>query len=1534
MSLPGKHEPVDVYFRADTMDIEGESVGMSSKTMSGSAEYVVEPSLRRRLLLAALTVLVFAFAVSSASAGLYHPLVGSFGGNETPAGNMFSFGVAVDNSSSASAGDVYVSERINKVVNKFSASGSYISQLTGPPSELFVGTFAQDAVNASGDLFVGDTAGHVVDEFDPSGAYLSQFQVPGEVWAVAVNSAAELLVAAGDTVYKYDPATSSLSTFASGTPGGGFGRAFGVAVDNDPSSPAFGDVYVVDGASKAVDVFDSSGTYLSQLTGTSSGAFQSVARDAVDPASGNLYMTAGKAIDEFSPTGVYMTKIEIPSGGQAASVAVNTTSGEVYADGVNKVDIFGPAVIIPDATVSVATGIQPTEAVLHGHVDPAGGGEITSCEFEYGTSPSYGETLPCSPAAPYSLPTDVSAGVSGLAPSSSYYYRLAVGNANGVAHSEEGTFETPGPPTIGEQSVVAVTRTTATLQAQMNPHGLETTYHFEYGPTAAYGTSVPIPDGNAGSGSTYEGVSAEITGLTLGGTYHYRLVATNSAGVVNGPDSTFATEPVANVENELWLADPHDVTLKAKVEDFGTPSECEVEYVSEAQFVSSGYASPTILLCTPQQLAGKQGELHTIARPKGLEANTTYHFRFLVSNQYGEERSEDQTFTTFGFAAFSFEDLGQEAHPYTQAGGHPYELRTNIELNTTTDQAGRVGPSGTVKDIKVHLPAGLIGNPQATQKCTRFESEQKRCSGAAQIGFVTVVLSEGSEADALFNLVPPHGVAAEFGVRFNKLSNAFIDGSVRTGTDYGLDADSLHITTLVPVVGVQVAIWGVPADPSHDQERNCGKNAMGYETPCSANVPLRPFLTNPTSCAGPLSASAQADAYQAPGEFAQLSAQVPAMTGCERLRFTPTIRVQPESSAADSPTGMHVDLHIPQEESPTGLAEADLKDASVSLPLGMTVNPSGASGLAGCSEAQIEVNGPAPAKCPDASKIGSVELSSPLVDHPLMGSVFVAQQGNAGTAQGSNRFGSLLALYIGIDDPQTGVVLKLAGSVKLDPVTGKLTATFDENPQLPFEDLKLDFFGGRRAALATAPTCGSYAASASLDSWAAPNTEVTPFVEPFTIGSGPEGAACAPPGFAPVLTAGTQSNRAGGFSPFTLSLTRNDGEQRLNTVSTTLPPGLAGLVSKVPECGEAQANAGTCSAASQIGHVTVADGVGSDPVVLPQSGEPQDPVYLTGPYEGAPFGLAFVVRAQAGPFDLGTEVVRARIMVDPHTARVTVVSDPIPTILQGVPLDVRRIDVTIDREGFVFNPTSCEPMQVDGMIGSTEGASANVSSRYQAAGCQTLSFKPSFKVSTQGSTSKKGGASLDVKVGSSSGQANIAKVHVTLPKQLPSRLDTLKLACRESVFAANPALCPVGSDVGTATAITPILSSRLTGPVYLVSHGGAAFPDLEVVLQGEGVTLILDGKTNIKNGITTSSFDTVPDAPIGSFELKLPEGQHSVLAAPGGKLCATKLAMPTTLQAQDGALIKRSTTITVTGCPRHKAKAHKTAKKGRSRAGH
>jgi hypothetical protein len=878
----------------------------------------------------------------------------------------------------------------------------------------------------------------------------------------------------------------------------------------------------------------------------------------------------------------------------------------------------------------------------------------------------------------------------------------------------------------------------------------------------------------------------------------------------------------------------------------------------------------------------------------------------------------------------------------TQAGSHPFQVTSTIALNQSAEKPFQ--PS-LPKDLHFRLPAGLVGNPTPFLQCSDaafshlVQFSFNECPADTAIGVAIVTIDEPGDIGLvtlpvpLFNLQPTRGEPARFG--FNVLGNpVLLDTSVRTGGDYGVDVDVDNITELPAFLAARVTFWGTPGDPRHDASR--GWNCLTGSGTCSplGEAKPPPFLTLPTSCASPsFETSATADSWAHPGAFTTPTVyslldglgEPVGIDGCNRLPFEPSISVAPDGQNASTPTGLSVALKVPQEAILTanGLAQSDVKDTTVTLPEGVQLSPAAADGLLSCSLGQIALEEDGSPSCPEASKVGTVEIKSPLLPEPLEGAAYLA-------AQTANPFGSLVALYIVAEDPVAGVVVKFAGKVSPDPVTGQLVSTFENTPPLPFSELKLHFFGSARAPLTTPALCGSYTTRAVI----APSSGDAP-AEPtstFNITAGPNGSPCADPRpFDPGFQAGTTSIQAGGYTPLTLTMSRPDADQTLAGLSVQFPPGLVGSLSKVTLCPEPQASTGECPEGSLIGHTVVSAGLGNSPFTV-EGGK----VFITGPYKGAPFGLSILNPAKAGPFNLGYVVVRAKIEVDPTTAALHIVSDPLPTIKDGIPLQIQHVNVTVDKPEFTFNPTDCNAMKLTGTMTSTEGASASVETPFQVTNCASLAFKPAFSVSTSSKTSRVDGASLAVKLTFPSApagtQANIAKVKVELPKQLPSRLTTLQKACTEAVFDTNPEGCPAASRVGAAVATTPILAGGLSGPAYFVSHGGAKFPELIVVLKGEnGVTVDLHGETYIsKTGITSSTFNTVPDVPVGSFELKLPEGPYSALAALGN-LCKQKLAMPTEFAAQNGATIHQSTKITVTGCPKSthvkrkkESKKHKT----------
>jgi hypothetical protein len=704
----------------------------------------------------------------------------------------------------------------------------------------------------------------------------------------------------------------------------------------------------------------------------------------------------------------------------------------------------------------------------------------------------------------------------------------------------------------------------------------------------------------------------------------------------------------------------------------------------------------------------------------------------------------------------------------------------------------------------------------------------------------------------------------------------------------------------------------------------------------------------------------QAQSWLPGASFLEAQVESPVGLGnCGAQPFSPSIDVEPEQHVGNTPTGLDVSVKLPQTTTleSGGLAESAVKDTTVTLPAGVLLSPSAANGLQACPESsngsyegvgftgyqkfhpdeataetptftntfrfsREEPEGPGGAKiepsCPDGSKVGTVSIHTPDLPNPLTGDVYLA-------AQTANPFGSLLAIYIVAEEKASKTLVKLAGEISPDPTTGQISTTFRHTPQVPFDDLSLHLFGEGegRASVTTPPLCSAENRTSGLFTpWSTRETISAALVAPFTITSGAEGSGCptARP-FSPTLEAGTENTQAGGFTPFALTLQRPDADQEPTSLAVHLPPGIAGILASVELCDEADANAGTCPAGSLIGEATATAGLGSNPFT-----ETGGQVFITEKYAGAPFGLSIVIPTKAGPFDFGNVVTRSTISVDPNTAAITINTPDFPTMVDttthdtGVPVQLKQIHVVVDRPNFQFNPTNCKQMAIVGDLTGKEGGTASPSSRFAATNCAALPFKPKLTAGVGGKASKLNGASLTVKLQSAGlGQANIEKVFLTLPKALPSRLTTIQKACRDTVFEVNPAACDEGSVIGYATIHTPVLKSALSGPAYLVSHGNAGFPDVEFVLQGEGVKIVLDGKTDIKKGITYSRFESAPDAPFTTFETVLPTGPHSALTAnvpekANYNLCGTKLEMPTEITAQNGAVIKQTTQIAISNC--------------------
>jgi hypothetical protein len=857
-------------------------------------------------------------------------------------------------------------------------------------------------------------------------------------------------------------------------------------------------------------------------------------------------------------------------------------------------------------------------------------------------------------------------------------------------------------------------------------------------------------------------------------------------------------------------------------------------------------------------------------------------------------------------------DTGPASAFYTQAAGHPDYGITDFEFASREAPLNASEPEGNVRDVRVDLPPGLAVNPEAVPQCSEAALQASNCPAGSQVGEDeargTAELTLGvkttlTEKFPVYNMQRKPGEPARFGVEIKVAllgvdDQSYLEGGIswhheaETGENSGVTSGDYHeffkiseLPKTPEIVESKLIFWGKP----HEH---------------SAAAPNNTFLTLPSACSGKQITHLHVDSYENPGSFLAYANETPVgATGCGSLEYKPTAVFNQETTQSDEPDGGEVVVHVPQSTSePSRPNSPDLESAEATLPEGMTINPAAAHGLESCTSEQAGMGSGNPVACPAASRIGTVTVTAPgLPPGALNGGIYLARQESQEPESGRQ-----FHLFLLAEAPQYGVGVRLEGQVRANRQTGRLTATVTASPQVPFEDFTLKFNGGPRAPLANPLTCGTAYFEAALTPYSGGTAALTasPFV---TDANGHSGACPSPLPFSLDQSTQNTSPSAGAFTAYTFSLTRGDGRQYLSALSTVLPPGLLGAIPSVTLCGEPQATAGSCAAASQIGTATVAVGAGSEPYVL------TGPVFLTGPYNGQPYGLSIPIAAVAGPFNFGTVVTRAAIGVDPHSGRV-IVTSTLPSIVAGVPLRLKTVSVAVNRPDFLFNPTNCSALATESALTSTFGATQSLASPFQVGNCTALPFKPSFKVSTSSKTSKPIGASLQVHLTSPAHQANIHSVSVTLPKQLSARLTTLQQACSEATFAANPRDCPNGAKVGSAAVRTPVLPGKLLGTAYLVSHGGAAFPDLDLVLEGDGgVRVVLVGNTNIGGGVTSSTFAAIPDVPIASFTLSLPSGPNSALSA-SGKLCGSSLLMPTTIVAQSGAVIKQNTKVAVSGC--------------------
>jgi hypothetical protein len=884
----------------------------------------------------------------------------------------------------------------------------------------------------------------------------------------------------------------------------------------------------------------------------------------------------------------------------------------------------------------------------------------------------------------------------------------------------------------------------------------------------------------------------------------------------------------------------------------------------------------------------------------------------------------------------------------TQAASHPGSLTTSFSFSRAfQSQSGQPQLPNTVeqgvKQIVADLPPGLIGDATVTPTCpltgidnkVGFAPELPECPASSRVGSLVLFEGTGSIATelAIFNMTPERGHAAEFSVYLPSLqkSTVLYADVVGSGADTHVRVISAPQASVVPVAGLSLAFFGNPARID--------------ETPLAPAA----FFTAPADCGAPgFTSELHIDSWEHPGRtlpdgnpdlsdprWKSTSTVSPPVTGCEFLQFKPTVSFKPESTSSDSPTGLGVNIHVPQNEDPNGLATPPLREATVTLPKGLAVNPSSADGLAGCTPAQIAAETNDPGTCPQASQIGEIEISTPLLEHPLPGKVYLGTPECAPCSNADAAAGKLVKLYIEVNDPVSGVIVKLPGSGSLDPASGQITASFKENPQLPFEDLNLSFKGGPRATLTTPPTCGHYTTTTDLKPWSAPQSgpDATP-QSSFDLNSGPGGSACpsSEAGLSnkPAFEAGTVTPIAGAYSPFVLKLSREDGSQRFGSLEATLPEGLVGRLAGTPYCpdaaiaaaagrsGAAEKASSSCPAASEVGTVNVGAGSGTPFYV-------QGKAYLAGPYKGAPISLVIITPAVAGPFDLGTVVVRSALFVNEYSAQVRAVSDPIPSILAGIPLDVRTIALQLNRPDFTLNPSSCEAKEITGTLTSTVGQSAALKNRFQVGACNALEFKPGLKIALNGQTRRIGHPALKAVLTYPKGQnANVRRALVNLPGSEFLDQGNLNKICTKPVLQAGK--CPTTTIYGKAKAWTPLLEKPLEGPVYLVGGFGFKLPALVAELNGQ-IRVLLVGKVDSgKNKGIRNTFEAVPDAPVSRFVLEMKGGKKYGLLENSQNICKHQQKAIAKFTAQNGKTYDTEPVIQVS-CGKGKKKHSKAAPK-------
>ncbi len=832
-------------------------------------------------------------------------------------------------------------------------------------------------------------------------------------------------------------------------------------------------------------------------------------------------------------------------------------------------------------------------------------------------------------------------------------------------------------------------------------------------------------------------------------------------------------------------------------------------------------------------------------------------------------------------ACFGLEEV-KASLSTTQAGAHP-DLSFSFDI--AKDPASEPNVFGlkdgyaSTRDIRFELPPGLVGDPNVLgvpQQCTveellSYGEPGGGCPNGSQVGLSTIYAYGLSQTftEPVYMMAPPGGdVVARVGT-IAGIYPTFIDFRVRSEGDYGLNAEVSEATAAARLIRLDTTTWGVPVAPAHDKERCTPKEAffgcvISPERPPGSR-PLS-FLTNPTRCGVPLEMRVAASSWVEPDRFDTKTASFPEISGCDKLPFGPALTVNPTNHHTSNPTGLDITIRLPASDGVNVLEPSQTRDIRIDLPPGIAINPGSADGLATCSVAQVRFGERVGAECPDAATMASTEFEVGGLSRRLKGAIYLREP----------EPGNLFRIWIVADD--LGAHVKLPGQLEVDKETGQIHSVVLENPQVPLREAKLLFKSGFRAPLMTPHTCGTYLTHYEFVPWSG-----TSPVAGNTAMSIDEG--CDTGGFKPKLSAGSTDAQGGAFSPFVFMIAREDSEQNIEGLNVSLPRGLAASFAGIAHCEGADAETGHCPAASRIGKTVVADGAGPNPLWVPQPGKDPTAIYLAGPYKGAPFSIVAVVPAQAGPFDLGLEVVRSAVFVDPNTAQATAKADPLPQIIEGIPITYRTINVQLDRPHFSLNPTSCAQKQTEATLTSAEGALAHPSSPFAASDCASLGFKPKLSFRLSGATHRGAHPSLKATLRARRGDANIASTQVTLPHSEFLDQGHIRTVCTRVQFAAHQ--CPPGSIYGHAVARSPLFDFPLEGDAILRSSDHF-LPDLVLALHGPAAMPIevdVVGRIDSVGGGIRTSFETIPDAPIASFTLNMQGGKKGLLQN-SAELCA------------------------------------------------